>query len=146
MTSAKQPENSGRSRIHNIPREEILRRLIQKERGYYLACLELLESQRQALINGRPFSEISPLLRKQQILLECIDDLEKALIPIKKSWKAKSSHEDPTSIEVRKELADLQLLLQDLLAKDKENQRLFNESLSSLKNSSGSAKTNPLSK
>ena len=67
----------------SIEKEKILFQLLQKERGYYAVVLELAKTEKEKLAQQRPFNELSQVLRKKQIILACIEEIEEDLQPLK---------------------------------------------------------------
>jgi len=118
----------------NMPKAEILLRLLQKEQGYYEAILEITQQENRKFLNDRPFNEITPLLKKKQILLTCINDIETALKPIKEWWNNhKHDDNDPKTSEIKKQLHTVETTVQELLSLDKVNQQMCQKILTKLK-------------
>jgi flagellar biosynthesis/type III secretory pathway chaperone len=102
----------------NPSKEENLIQLLKKQAAYYRAMLSVTQEEQTMLSSGQPFSEITLVLKKKQILMACIAELEEPLKPLKLWWKERAH---PNS-EVELELAQLNLLVMQILELDLSNQ------------------------
>lgn len=115
-----------------MSKDEVLYHLLVKERAYYMQLLELTEMEAGQLERNRPLSEILPNVKKRQIIMSCIEDIEKAIIPLKRHWENKGDKSDSESSRVLTLVTELDQLIQNILQKDQENQKLFEKRMKDL--------------
>lgn len=108
-----------------MSKEEVLYKLLHKEFGYYERLLELIENETGQLERERPLHEILQGIKKRQIIMSCIEDIEKAIAPLKRFWNDKSSKEDYESCRVKTMLQDLDEIVKKILDIDQKNQSML---------------------
>lgn len=114
-----------RQTVLDMPREEILYRLLKKQAGYYEAILDLAEEEFIKLNHCRSTPELLPLMKRKQVLLSCIEEIDRALVPIKKHWQAHKQEQCPGNARVQEELCRLEKLLARIIEIDTKNQALL---------------------
>jgi hypothetical protein len=119
--------------IYNMSKEEMLYQLLQKEYGYYTAILEITRIEHDKLNANLPISDIKSLLRKKKIFLDCINEIESALSPLKKYWQSKDNRSDSQSEQIKKILSDLDKVLKEILQLDLISQKTFESHLNTLR-------------
>lgn len=119
--------------IYRMSKEEILSALLKKQHGYYQAVLEITEKEALQLQGKGSVAELTPLMKQKKILMQCIQEIDLALSPLKKHWKEKSDRSSPIDEEVKVELAKLNTVIKEILRVDEENQRRFQQKLLELK-------------
>ena len=117
----------------SIEKEKILFQLLQKERGYYAVVLELAKTEKEKLAQQRPFNELSQVLRKKQIILACIEEIEEDLQPLKSFWLEHKQDSHDMNKEIDDLLKKLSYLVEEILVIDQENQTLLSVYMRSLK-------------
>ena len=117
----------------SIEKEKILFQLLQKERGYYAVVLELAKTEKEKLTQQRPFNELSQVLRKKQIILACIEEIEEDLQPLKSFWLEHKQDSQDMNKEIEDLLKKLSYLVEEILVIDQENQTLLSVYMRSLK-------------
>ena len=117
----------------SIEKEKILFQLLQKERGYYAVVLELAKTEKEKLTQQRPFNELSQVLRKKQIILACIEEIEEDLKPLKSFWLDHKHDSLDMNKDIEELLKKLSYLVEEILEIDQENQTLLSIYMSSLK-------------
>lgn len=108
---------------HKMTKEEILFQLLRKEYGYYKAILEITKEEYDRLISTPPLFEIKALLKKKKEFMSKITEVETSLAPLKKYWQEKRERSDFVSEQIKQELNQLHLLLQEILRLDLLSQR-----------------------
>lgn len=119
--------------LSNISKEEVLLRLLQKERGYYSAILELTRQEGELIAKSHAGKELQSLTKKKQILFSCIEEIESALQPLKSHWQNKQDKQDVLSRSIKEELSHLDKTLSSILQADQANQQILTHYLLSLK-------------
>lgn len=109
---------SADNRIHPMDKTELLYMLLQKELGYYRAILELIHKE-QELLAEKNQEALRPLLKKKQTLLLYINQLDAAIIPLKKNWMAHVEKNSIISQQISSAWTDLDKILQKILATEK---------------------------
>ena len=117
----------------SIEKEKILFQLLQKERGYYAVVLELAKTEKEKLTQQRPFNELSQVLRKKQIIIACIEEIEEDLQPLKSFWLEYKQGSHNINKEIEDLLKKLSYLVEEILVIDQENQTLLSVYMQSLK-------------
>ena len=113
--------------------EETLYHLLVKEHGYYRAILEITQLESEKLKYNYSNDEISPLLKKKMTLLNCIQENEQLMTPLKKAWQAKTEHSGSFSLQIDQELHLISKLLEEILQLDLTNQKILSNYLAFLK-------------
>jgi hypothetical protein len=116
---------------HSMSKEETLYRLLVKERGFYQAIKDLTRQEAEQWAGESP-EAASSLLKKKKILMECIQEVEDALTPLKKYWNQKADRSDFFSQQIECELATLNGLLKEILEMDLASQRALKNRMRSL--------------
>ena len=117
-----------------MSKEEVLYELLKKEYGYYSSIREITKQENEKLARHDPLSEINPLLKQKKILLSCITEIESSMQPLKKYWREKQERNDPVSLKIKKQLAEMDHLLKDILQLDLISQKSLEEHLLYLQN------------
>lgn len=129
--------------IFNMSKEEVLFHLLKKEHGYYKAIMEITRQEHEQLENCQSIVDIKPLLKKKKILLSCISEIETALAPLKRYWQTKTDRSDYFSIQIKRELDDLNKLLKEILQVDLLSQKTLENHMTSLREKSRSVENFP---
>lgn len=108
-----------------MSKEEILSQLLKKEYGYYCKILDITIEENEKLRTHQPMSEINPLLKKKKIILNCIAEIENAILPLKKIWQNRKDRSDPNSLQIKQELTNLDRLLKEILELDLISQNIL---------------------
>jgi len=117
--------------------EQKLLQLLDKEYGYYNAILEITQQENEKFLRERPLNEISPLMKKKQIFIACIDEIGKELRTLKQLWKeGKHNFSEDTNNEVRQKVKSLDVLLKEILDLDKANNKMLEKQLHALRKQS----------
>ncbi|MBB64458.1 MAG: hypothetical protein CMO81_05295 [Waddliaceae bacterium] len=116
-----------------MSKKEMLFRLLKKEAQYYNAILDLVKEEAFKLGNESTCNEVLPLIKKREILFSCIQEIEKALTPLKNDWKKDSNSLDPFTTQVKQQLLENDLILEQILKQDQENQKSMKKYLQNLK-------------
>ncbi len=124
--------------IYNMSKDEILHKLLKKELGYYQAILEITKQEHELFQAGKIKSAMM-LVKQKNILLSCVDDIEKALPPLKKWWREREDKANLDAYAIQDLLDTLDSTLKELLEWDEKNQELMKEQLLKLKKISESA-------
>ncbi len=124
-----------RRTVKDMSKEEILRRLLQKQIGYYEVVLDLTRQEGVALEKNKGLSGLAPLMKKKQILLGCIEEIDHALRPVKERWRESKDRGTALAQQVQECLSTLDGILKMTLEIDAKNQRLFQSQLDALKKS-----------
>jgi hypothetical protein len=119
--------------VAKMAKEEILYKLLKKEIGYYKAILELTEQENGALTRERPIREITTLMKKRKVLLNCVDEIDQALRPVKNLWVKNKDPNSPFAPKVEEKLVQLSETIGEILSLDNENQQLLKQALTRLK-------------
>ncbi len=122
------------SALQDMSKGQVLYILLQKEAGYYDAIAKLIEQEKQLLLQGSLTKEVLSINKKKQLLFSCIEDLEAALVPLKRRWTKGERETDCFFQKVQQELIRLDKILQEILAADRKNQQLMRQHLASLSN------------
>lgn len=83
--------------------------LLQRKRGFFEAILDITEME-----DSLPLSEWVSMLEQKRVLLKCIDEIDRELLPYKDSLNAISQ-------EISEELSDLQKIVKKILEIDSVN-------------------------
>ena len=109
-------------------------KLLQKQEGYYRVILEIVKAENDCLVNGLKILEIKKLVKKRNILMSCIQEVENVLLPHKQKWKdIKNPSVCSHAKEVSNQLSNLSKLIKEILLTDTSNQRLMKRSMYDLK-------------
>jgi len=124
---------SNKQAILSMEKEEIFHKLLKKECGYYRAILELTRNENDKFKRNRPIAELTHIMKKKKILLNCIAEIESALRPLKKHWDQHKDDSNPHAQEVQEQLSALQGIVKEILGLDQENQLMITGYLKTLK-------------
>jgi hypothetical protein len=116
-----------------LNKENLLYQLLKKEYGYYKAIFELAQEENETLKSNQSITALKPLLKKKKILLACINEIETAMIPLKKYWQSKTDRNDKPSEKIKLELNALNQLLKEILQLDLLSQKTMENHLLYLK-------------
>ncbi len=119
--------------IYRMSKEEVLIALLRKQHAYYTGVLELTDAENHVLSREGPLPEVTQLMKKKRILLECVQEIDTALSPLKRYWKEEASRSSPQAAAVQQQIDGLDKLLQEILRVDQENQNYFQQRLLALK-------------
>ncbi len=119
--------------IYQMSKEEVLCQLLKKEHGYYNAILEITRIEHEKLSSNQPLQEIRSLLKKKKIFLDCINEIESALAPLKKYWQTKTERTDSASEQIKEVLVSLDTVLKEILQLDLISQKSVENHLNSLR-------------
>lgn len=111
--------------------------LMQKQHAYYQAIWEITQEESERLKKGL---SIQNLLNKKRIFICCIDEIEEQMAPFRKKMDL-CSNEEKNEIETL--CKTVKKLLEKMLAKDQENQKILQEQLLSLKEKTKTANLHP---
>lgn len=111
--------------IESLSKEELLLKLLQKEHEYYTSILDITRKEHETLSKHLPLNEIQRLFSQKKALLVNIKEIESALQPLKKYWNTKQERSDHYSVQIHKELSDLDNLLKDILQLDQLSQKML---------------------
>src|ERR1700722_2945500 len=103
-------------------KEEKLLTLLQKKKGFFEAILELSEKE-----SHLPLHEWIALLEQKKILLSCVDEIDRALLPYKASFH-------PISQEISEEIEQVRKVVERILHLDHQNQEKRKQELLAIKN------------
>lgn len=117
----------------SINKEELIQTLLNKQFAYYKSVLEIALIEREKLLAKLSLSTISPLMKQKQILLECVDELEIKLKPLKKYW-LEVAYKYPAEHPVKKSLHQVDQILQELIGVIQHNETLLHQILTEYQN------------
>ena len=117
---------------YGLSDDEVLYHLLEKELTYYRVILNLTQIEHEKLKSNHAPHEMGPLLKRKKVLLSCIKDIEKTLVPLKKFWRNKASQNSKTT-KINELLTNLCNILDEILQLDLVNQKILKEQLSRLK-------------
>lgn len=109
--------------IYDMSKEEIFYQLLKKEHGYYQSIAEVSRQQYEKLRQRVPIGELKPLLKQKRLLFSCIQEIESALIPLKKHWQDKRDRSDVVSLKILAEINQLDALVKEIMQLDELTQR-----------------------
>lgn len=102
--------------------EDEFPKLLEKQCGFYRVILELARNEHEKYSSQKPMKEIIPLMKKKQILLACVEEIEEKIQPLKRIWEGRG---EPSAQE-KKFYQDLfegiETLLAEIVAIDKANE------------------------
>jgi hypothetical protein len=108
-------------------KDEILLELLEKELGFYRVTLELSRAEHQKFCNKRPMTEILSIMKKRKIILECIDEIEEQVRPLKKEWESKGELKSFISEDIQEILKTLEDIIKEIIALSEENGRMLEQ-------------------
>lgn len=112
--------------------EEQLMQLLQKELGYYHTVLELSWEVHKKLTQKATLKDILPIIKKQKILLSCIDDFRQTIQPLREEWICKNKQVSQKNPEMQNLVTDLDNAVKNLLHVDEKNQDLLEKHVQQL--------------
>ncbi|MDF2576984.1 MAG: hypothetical protein K0S74_468 [Chlamydiales bacterium] len=118
----------------SLDRDKHLLELLEKEVAYYQSILELSQLEQRKLQLDNSLDEVLSVIRKKKILLECIEQLQIELSPLKVYWKEKPPSLGGQDDLVRQRLSHLENILKQILSLSQSNQNQFEILLNKLKN------------
>jgi hypothetical protein len=118
--------------IRDLPKEELLYRLLEREHGFYKRILELTQEERDLFQCGLSIKSITELMKQKKVVLGCIEEIEHALAPLKIYWSEKKVRDDLTCKRVEEALGKLEGVMKEILSLDEENQILMQTRMSKL--------------
>jgi len=116
-TAAERPDDAALTRLVE---------LYESERRLYGEILDLSRRQGRAIRDGRPLEEIRGLLERKRLMLEMIVHMEAGCQEARRGWEA-HRHRLAGDLAARMQtvLAAVAALLEEILAVEAENDRLF---------------------
>lgn len=104
-------------------KDELLYSLLQKELGYYSAILDLTKKERQLLAERCGMEALGPIIKKKQIILTHINQIDTALAPLKKYWAQKPLKEEVLNKKIDLAWQCLDKILLEILSVDNHNNK-----------------------
>lgn len=108
-----------------LSKDELLYELLKKEFGYYKAIEEIALEENRKLHLPDGIAELKPLTKKKKILLSCINDIEKAMAPLKVYWQEKKDRDDKYTRLIRRQVEELNRLVNEILTLDQQSCKLM---------------------
>jgi hypothetical protein len=105
--------------------EEELPKLLEKQCGFYRVILELARNEHEKYTTHKPINEIVPLMKKKQILLACVEEIEEKIQPLKKSWKGRGGHSVQEEEFYQGLFEGIENLLAEIVTIDKANEAML---------------------
>lgn len=122
--------------IRDMSKEELLYRLLEREHGFYKRILELTQEEKELFQCGLSIKSITDLMKQKKVVLGCIEEIERALQPLKAYWNDKKERDSEPCKKVEESISKLEGLMKEILSLDEENQTLMQTRMQQLQTQS----------